>query len=193
MPMEDHTVVLPEKLRVCVFENCTEEKVRECLKCKRLFCIIHANRFSPNFCKECFTNLAVVEGKFTRTFDYYNEDTDEVIVTKESCTRYHMDGADWPFVVAFINKLTDDELKAVWNFNFFVMKQIETENENRKIKTAAKLRAQPTPRLIKQTVTTKKTVTKAPDTPEEMRKRLKKQGLPDAVIDQMIAVMTKGA
>lgn len=190
--MPEDVPVTPDTHITCAF--CTEQEFRKCRKCNRNFCIMHANRFSPNFCKECFANLSPIESKFTRTFEDYNTKTEQVVITKESCTRYYMDGPDWPFVGVWIDSLSDDELKGIWNFHFFIMKMIEAENENRKIKNAKRLRETPVPITAKiVTQTTKKTVTKQQDTPEELRKKLTKQGLPAAVIDMMVKAMTGGA
>lgn len=182
-----------ENLTVCVFGHCTEQDTLKCRKCQRNFCIMHANRFSPNFCKDCFSNLACIEDKFTRTFEDYDAKHDKMIVTNESCTRYYMDGPDWPFLTAWIDSLTDDQLRAIWNFHFFVMKTIEAENEVRKIKKSAKLREYKVEKQVSTTKTTKvksvTTKTVQVDTAEELRKKFKKQGLPDAIIDQMITAM----
>jgi hypothetical protein len=173
----------------CAFD-CTEQNVQRCRKCNRPFCIMHANRFSPNLCKECFTNLSVVEGKFQRTFEDYDAKSDKVTLTRETCTKYYMDGPDWPFLNAWIDTLTDDELRTIWNFHFFVMKTIESENETRKIEKYRKLREAPTPKLVSTVKTVKKTVAvQQPETADSIRAKLKKQGLPDAIIDQMVAVM----
>lgn len=184
---EEKEVKIYSNINICKFNNCSEQNVKNCKKCGRAYCIMHANRYSPNFCKECFTNLSVVESKFLRTFEDFDTDTDKLIVTKESCTKYYMDGPDWPFINTWIDSLTDDELKSLWNFHFFIMKTIEAENETRKIQKYKKLREQPTPKLISQV--TKKTVTKIADTEEDIRKKLKKQGLPDIIIEQMIKAM----
>jgi|SRR5579859_229510 len=176
-----------ENIITCAFDRCSEMDVHNCKKCGRPYCIMHSNRFSPNFCKECFTNLACIESKFTRTFEDYDEETDKTIVTRESCTKFYMDGPDWPFLTAWIDSLSDSELRTIWNFHFFVMKTIEAENEVRKIKKAKKLREMPTPVSTKTTVKLTKTVQVT--TADDLRKKFKKQGLPDAIIDQMILAM----
>lgn len=185
------------KIITCVFNSCTEQEVRNCRKCSRPFCIMHSNRFSPNFCKECFSNLSCIESKFTRTTEDFNEKTNNLVITKESCTRYYMDGPDWPFVTAWIDTLEDAELKSLINFHYFVMKTIEAENEVRKIRKYKKIREQSTSTSTTSTssinkikvvkTTTGKIQTK--DTEEELRKKFKKQGLPDIVIDNMIKAM----
>src|SRR5260370_42362783 len=118
-------LITTEKIITCAFNRCSEMDVHYCRKCERPYCIMHSNRFSPNFCKECFTNLACIESKFTRTFEDFDEKTDKLIITKQSCTKYYMDGPDWPFLTAWIDSLNDHELKTIWNFHFFVMKTIQ--------------------------------------------------------------------
>ena len=131
-----------------------------------------------------------MEGKFVRTFEDFDTKNDKLVITKESCTKYYMDGPDWPFLTAYIDTLSDDELKAVWNFHFFVMKLIESENETRKIERQRKIRETPLPvRIITQKTITK--VAKAVDTKEDVIKRLQKQGLPQNVIDMMVSAMVK--
>lgn len=173
-----------EKLVICVFD-CTETNIKLCKKCNRPYCLIHANRFSPNFCKDCFKNLSLVEKKFQRRTEDFDEVNDKLIIKTESCTQYMMDGIDWPFFNPWIADQTDEELSNLWNFHYFIMKSIETENDNRVIKKNAKIRNQPTPKLITTKTTMK--VTKAVDSKEDIIKKLKKQGLPQAVIDAMTA------
>lgn len=182
--------ITTDSLITCKFDNCTELDIVYCRKCNRPFCIMHSNRFSPNFCKECFSNLASIEDKFTRTFEDYDSKSDKVTITRESCTRYYMDGPDWPFLQVWIDSLDDNQLKAIWNFHFFVMKTIEAENEVRKIKKLKVLRETPVPRIQKATKI-KSVITKTVqiDTAEDLRKKFKKQGLPDAIIEQMITAM----
>lgn len=179
-----------EKIITCAFDKCSEMDVVNCKKCSRPYCIMHSNKFSPNFCKDCFTNLACLEAKFTRTFEDFDEITDKLIITKQSCTKYYMDGPDWPFLTAWIDSLNDHELRAVWNFHFFVMKTIEAENEVRKIKKYQKLREMPVvPKSSNSKSTIKLVKTVQVTTSEELRKKFKKQGLPDAIIEQMIQAM----
>ena len=192
----ENVELLDEVISVCVFNNCTEQHTSECRKCKRQFCIMHANRFSPNFCMDCFKNLAFIEEKFTRTFEDFDTKADKLIVSKQSCTKYYMDGPDWLFLTAWIDKLSDSELRAIWNFHFFVMKTIEAENETRKIREASRQREAKADKINGKVITTTtKTssgivkVTKPVDTAEDIRKKLERQGLPTAMIDAMIATM----
>lgn len=183
-----------DKVLICSFDQCSEQNVHKCRKCERPFCVMHSNKFSPNFCQECFKNLNAVEEKFHRIFDDYDTKTQKLIVTKETHTRYYMDGMDWPFVQLWIHELSDDDLRTWWIFHHSIMKSIEAENEVRKIKKAKKLREEPTPKFVT-TVKTKKDTTvkttKPLDSEEDVRAKLKKQGLPQMVIDLMIDTMKK--
>jgi hypothetical protein len=151
---------------------------------------MHCNTFSPNFCKECFKDLAVISDKFKRTFDYIG-DNGQLYIRTEERVRYYLDGMDWPFVTPWIHDLSDDELKSLWVFHHYIMKLIETENDTRNIEKARKLRESPVPRLISSTTVKSTRVTKpsVPETPESMRARLKKLGIPDVTIDAMIKAM----
>jgi len=51
-----------------------------------------------------------------------------------------MDGYGLAFLGLWINRLSDDELRAWWIFHFSIMKLIEVENETRKVKKARRLR-----------------------------------------------------
>lgn len=196
MPLDDSNTIVPidqpievsaETLVICTFDQCTITDVKLCRKCKRAFCIMHANRFSPNFCKDCFKNLSVLEDKFKRTTEDFDTKTDKLIIKSESCTVYRMDGIDWPFFNPWIASLSDDELSELWNFHYFIMKSIETENDNRVIKKNARIRNAPPVKLVKTTKTT--STIKPADTKEDVIKKLKKQGLPQNIIDMMVASM----
>ena len=179
-----------DQLQICVF-NCMEQQTQKCRKCNRNFCVMHASRFSPNFCQDCFKNISIVEDKFSRTFEDYDLKKDKLSIRRESCTRWYMDGPDWPFLNLWIDSLSDDELKIVWNFHFFVMKTIEVENETRKIEKARTLQSYPVSRITTTTTVKKVAKVQQPETPETIAAKLKKQGVPQNIIDMMIAAMPK--
>ena len=189
-----------ENLLTCSFVPCTEENVVRCRKCNRTFCVMHSNPFSPNFCKECFKNLAAIESKFERVFEDYDTKTGQVNIHKQTNTRYYMDGMDWPFIGLWIHKLDDDQLRAWWIFHFSVMKLIEMENETRKVERTRKRREDSTKFIgtgqfvtsVHKTRTQTTKVMKTPDTEDVLRAKLKKQGLADNIIDMMVAAMKKG-
>jgi hypothetical protein len=202
MPEEVNTTVVPQKEQTennqnenraitCSFSQCTDEHVTECRKCKRPFCVIHANRFTPNFCQECFKHLSAVEEKFSRVFDDYDTKTNTVTIKKTTNTRYYMDGIDWPFLGVWIRNLSEDELRIWWIFHFSVMKLIETENESRRVEKYRKLRDQSVGLISKTQTTSKGTtkITKPVDTADDVRKKLRKQGIPENIIEMMVKTM----
>ena len=179
-------------LQICSFSPCTEQNCKACRKCNRFYCIMHTNHFSPNFCMDCFNNLSIVRDKFEKIIKEYDENTDQVIVEKRSCTRIKLDEMDWPFLSKWIDLHNDEELHALWEFHYFIIKFIEHENDIRVIKKLKRIREQPTPRLVTTKQSKTKSTTKMADSPDDLKKRLKKQGLPDVVIEQMVLALQQG-
>jgi hypothetical protein len=176
-----------KKLNTCVF-LCNEEITINCLKCKRPFCINHASRFSPNFCQDCFKALSLIVDKFERRVEDYDAVTDSVITRKETCKRLRLDGPDWVFYTAWIHKLTDEELQVVFEFHYFVVKLIETENEQRKIKNRTKLQGMPLPMGVSTTTETRtKRVAKPKDPLTELKRMF--PGKSEAFYTQMLTTM----
>lgn len=180
---------IADTIVICAFD-CTEQNTKKCRKCQRSFCIMHCNTFSPNFCKDCFKDLAIISDKFKRTFDHIS-DNGQLFVKTEERVRYYLDGMDWPFVTPWIHSLSADELKSLWVFHHYIMRLIETENDTRAIEKNRVLRNSPVPRLITGTTTRTIRTTKPtqPETAETIRAKLKKQGIADFIIDAMITAM----
>lgn len=183
---EKETPVLAPTLVTCSF--CTKEQIRNCRQCKRPFCTDHSHRFSPDFCQDCFKNLSVIADRFTRTTEEYDHQRDEMVTRRESCDRLRLDGPDYPFLTMWIDKLTDEELKSVYEFHYFIVKIIEHDNEIRKIGKQKRLRETP----VQITKTTETRVRKEAK-PKDLGAELKKLGLPQAVIDAMIAASKGGS
>lgn len=162
---------------------CLEENVKKCLKCQSLFCSKHSASFSPNFCKDCFNNLAVVMSRFTRTTTEYDPVNDTVEKITSGCARIQLDGPDWIFYSDWIASLSDDDLAVIYEFHYFVLKLIEHDNEVRKVSRARKLASLPTPIGV---VTTKTSSTKKEAKPKDMQKELEKLGMNADVIKAML-------
>jgi hypothetical protein len=160
-----------KKLNTCVF-TCNEEITIACRKCGRNFCINHASKFSPNFCQDCFKALSLIVDKFERRVDDYDAVTDSIVTRKESCKRLRLDGPDWVFYTVWIHKLSDEELQVVFEFHYFIVKLIETENEQRKINHAQRLRGMPVPLGVKTTTETRTKRTVKPKDPLTELKRM---------------------
>jgi hypothetical protein len=185
--LNEGQLLVPLSLITCFF--CTKEEVRKCRKCQRNFCTDHSHRYSPDFCQECFKNLSIIADKFIRTSEEYDHQNDQVVTRRETCDRLRLDGADYPFLTMWINKLTDEETQAVYEFHYFIVKLIEHDNEVRKIGKQAKLRQYPV-----QTVKTTEVKVRRETRPLDLAAELKKKfpGLPQHVIDSMVAA-SKGA
>jgi len=179
-------ILPPEQLIVCTW--CSTEEVKLCFKCNKPFCTAHASRLTPQACKDCFNGVTVFLDKFTRVTEDYDSVTDQMVTRRESCDRIRLDGPDYVFYQDWVHKLMDDELKSVFEFHYFIVKLIEHENEIRKVKKTQKLR-ETTPILSSKTTEVK---VKRETKPKDMRSELKKLGLPDVVIDQMIAAAQAG-
>lgn len=185
-----HFASIEKHIDQCVFHSCTEQNTKRCRKCNRPFCIMHCNHYSPNFCQDCFKDISIVADKFKRTFDYIGSNGQLFVKTEEN-VRYYLDGPDWPFVMPWIETLSDDELKIMWVFHHSIMRAIELENDTRKTQGLRKLRETPTPRLTTQTVSKIKKVTKVqvPETPEQLVAKWRKMKLPEATIKMMLAAL----
>lgn len=185
-PIEETT----EPIVICAFSQCTEQNVKRCRKCNRPFCILHCNHFSPNFCKECFSNLGIVAEKFKRSFDYIGNNG-QLYTQTETRIKYYLDGIDWPFIMPWIDSLNDEELGILWVFHHYIMRMIEVENDTRRVQHTRQLQNTPVPKLITQTVSKKVTKINQPETPEQLKAKWLKQGLSAAVVDMMVAALEK--
>jgi hypothetical protein len=173
-----------DTVTICAFD-CSEQNVKRCRKCNRPFCIMHSNHFSPNFCKDCFKELAIIEDKFKRTFDEIGNNG-QLRHRVEERTRYYLDGPDWPFLTPWIDSLSDDELKIMWVFHHYIMKLIETENDTRKIEKYRHLASTPVPKLVTTTKTRSVTKVTQTETPETLEAKWRKLGIDENTITVMI-------
>lgn len=165
---------------------CLIDKVKTCLMCKSFFCSIHANNFSPNFCKDCLTNLSVVMSKFNKTTSEYDPVTDTIEKVSSGCERIQLDGPDWIFYSEWIQNLNDEDMKVIYEFHYFVLKLIEHDNETRIVKRKNKLASTKMPLSV---VTTKTSTTKREAKPKDVQKELEKLGIPTDTIKTMLKTM----
>src|SRR5882724_8930247 len=149
MASSELKLVSAQALPTCKF--CLNEQTKVCIRCQSRFCTIHAAKFSPNFCKDCLTNLAATIERFQRTSTEYDALDDKLVTHTSTGTQIKIDGPDWVFYQAWIEQLSDDELREIYEFHYFVLKIIEYDNETRKVKKAKKLATAPTPLSISTT------------------------------------------
>lgn len=180
--MTEEIVTNTPDASLVICKYCTDENVKKCLKCQSPFCALHAAHFSPNFCKDCFQNLNVILGKFTKTTTDYDARTDTLEHHTSGCKQIRLDGPDWIFYTSWIHMLSDDELEQVYEFHYFVLKMIEHENELRKIVKKDRLKKAVIPIGANPLQVKAKREVKAKD----MQKELEKLGLPKDVIIVML-------
>jgi hypothetical protein len=175
------------KIQLCSFD-CISEDVKKCCKCDKFFCVIHASNFSPNFCQDCFKNLSVIISKFEKRVEDYDVSTDTVTTHKSSCRQISIDGPSWVFYTAWIKQFTEEQLKEIFEFHYFMVKMIESENENRRVRAAQKIREMPLPFRVTRTKETKTSKTTTVIDPKaELKKKFPK--LSEDMIDAMIKVL----
>ena len=168
---------------------CSSEEVLNCKKCNKPYCSLHASRWSPLFCQDCFGGngkLKVIEDRFVRTVEDYDFVNETLVQRKQDCRRLRMDGEDWVFITKWINSLSDEELESVLEFHFFTIKQIEIANETRQVKRKDALKDKKVKGMG--IVTTTETKTRKVKAQVDLATMLRKQfpNMPQAVIDQMV-------
>ena len=181
----------PIKLKQCVFD-CISEETKECLKCHRNYCVIHSSRISPNFCQDCFKNLALIVDKFERRVEDYDALSDTVTTKKESCKRLRFDGPDWLFYTGWVDKLSDEDLQTVWEFHFFILKLIENHNEIRGARKRDAIKGVKVVGAFQTTTTTEKRVKKEVKPKDPLKELMKVfPGQTEDFYKNMLAVMGK--
>ena len=161
---------------------CLNENVKICLKCQSRYCSIHAAKFSPNFCKDCLTNLSAILDTISRTTTEYDLIDDALITKSVQSKTLQLDGPDWVFYSKWIEDLPEDQWLEIYQFHYFVLKMMEYENEIRKVKRAKKIASAPlSVRVTKETKSTKQV------TEVDMQAKLIKLGIDVATIKVMLA------
>lgn len=159
---------------------CLNEHVKICLSCQSRYCAIHAAKFSPNFCKDCLSNLSAITSRVPRTSTEYDLLDDKLIIRTVESRTLQLDGPDWIFYNQWISDIKEEDWLEVYQFHFLVLKMMERDNELRKVKKARRIAAA-TP--IKLTPEAK---TKKPPTAAEMQLSFEKMNIPSAVIKAMM-------
>jgi hypothetical protein len=169
------------QLTSCAY--CTNNNVKTCIKCQKVFCSEHASHISPQFCKDCFSQVTVLIDKYTRTTEEYDEINDSVETHKTSARRIRLDGPDYVWYSAAIQLLTDDEIVTQLQFHKFMVSLLEHLDTVRTVKKSQELAKQKVPLSVRTTTETrqKKTVQK-----KSMRDILKASGVSGDLLEQML-------
>lgn len=171
----------------CVDGAESNPEVKACMKCTKPFCAEHASRISPNFCKDCFAELAVVIDKYTKVEEEYDEKSDSVVTHKQSCRRIRLDGPDFVWYSIAITLLTDEELKQVLEFHRYMVTLIESTSMIRTVKASQALAGQKQTRTITTSTTTEVKKTRKVKTQKSLRDVLIASGITDpATLDSML-------
>src|SRR5215831_5027059 len=150
---------------------CLNENIKLCLKCKSRYCSIHAAKFSPNFCKDCLTNLGVIIDTVNRTSTEYDMLDDSLITKVTQSKTLQLDGSDWVFYSKWIEDLREEDWLEIYQFHYFVIKMMEYENEVRKVKAARRIASAPLSVRVTKESKTKKEVSQV-----DMQTKLEKLG-----------------
>lgn len=189
--------LIPALISIVVCSWCSSEEIKLCQKCNKPFCTLHCSRWSPMFCQECFGSngrLKLIQDKFTKSVKDYDVVNETLVTRKTECDRLRMDGEDWVWFTKWINQLSDEDLEIVFEFHYFVIRQIELANETRKINRRDKLVGRKV-KLSSGITTTTETKTKKVKTQVDMGTMLRKQfpNLAQSIIDTMVEAAKKAA
>lgn len=160
---------------------CLSEHVKLCLMCQSRFCVLHAAKFSPNFCKDCLSNLSAIIGTMSQTGTEYDMLDEELVIKVTQYKTLQLDGPDWIFYRQWIENLREEDWLEIYQFHYFVLKFMEYQNEVRKVKRAKRIASAPlSVKMVKQ-ATTQKVVA-----PIDMQTQFEKMKIPTATIKAML-------
>jgi len=163
---------------------CLNEQVRECLKCQSRYCVLHAAKFSPNFCKDCLSNLTAILEKIKHTSTEYDMFEDELVVKSVESKKLRIDGPDWIFYSTWIENLQEEDWLQIYQFHYFILKMMEHENELRKVKTAKRIASAPLSVKVTKESKSKKEVKQI-----DMQAYFEKIGIPAHQVKAMLAAI----
>lgn len=184
--LEPQVLPTQAELKPTCFKCDIVDHIHTCKKCGNLHCHTHTSKISPLFCEDCFKEVTLTVEKYTKTEEDYDDVLDRVITRRNTCKVVRLDGPDYVWHLRWLQKATDEELAIIYEFFFFMMKFIENENDTRKVaKRAERVRTQ----VPLRTTTVKETKEKKVTKPKDLKAELLKQGLPEHVVNAMLAAM----
>lgn len=160
---------------------CLNEQTKTCLMCQSHYCVLHSAKFSPNFCKDCLTNLSVIMDTISRTSTEYDMLDDELVTKVIQSKTLQLDGPDWIFYRTWIDNLSEENWLEVYQLHYFVLKYMEYQNEVRKIKRARRIAQAPLSVKMTKEAKTKKVVATV-----DMQAQFEKMNIPVATIKAML-------
>ncbi len=129
----------------------------QCLRCQKWLCWECCSKLDPSYCIECIADVTVKDDTFTRTETDFNEKTNVMTTTTARCRHISFVGADWVWHSKSISTMSDEDLKARFEYYRATVAQMELEITTRRIKKTHQMYSLPgQPRTF--TVTTKREV-----------------------------------
>lgn len=171
----------PEAAVPVCCKYCLSEQTKTCLMCQSRYCVLHAAKFSPNFCKDCLTNLSVIMDTISRTSTEYDMLDDQLVTNVIQSKTLQLDGPDWVFYSTWIENLREEDWLEIYQFHYFVLKYMEYQNEIRKVKRAKRIASAPL--SVKMTKESKITKVAAP---VDMQTQFERMKIPEATIRAML-------
>jgi len=128
-PEQEHVIV-----PVCYLCDGTEV-VGKCIHCSKPFCARDTNRIDPRYCAECMSDIVIEETTFTKKSEEYDEDTDTVHHTTQSCRDILFRGIDWMFACKRLSSMTDTEAKTELEYHRAMVHFLESDLLSRSVKS----------------------------------------------------------
>jgi hypothetical protein len=121
--------------RTCLEANLTEDvRISRCTKCAFLYCTHFASTIDPQYCTECLSDVSLHKEVVTKTYTYYNEETDTLTEYKRRARYIKLEGLDWLFAQRKIIALSDNELELAVEYHREILNGMLKEREERRIK-----------------------------------------------------------
>jgi hypothetical protein len=121
--------------RACLESNLTSEIIIcRCTQCAELFCIHFSSNIDPSNCTECLSDISLHKEVVTKTYERYNEETEEVSSYKRRARSIRLEGMHWLFFQRKILQMSDDALELAIEYHREILLGMLSEREERKTK-----------------------------------------------------------
>jgi hypothetical protein len=122
---------------VCLNDNLLQKVgIAYCPRCRFPYCMHYASKVDGQYCVDCMSEISMLKEVITKTYEHehYDEEKDDVIVTKYSrrARRIEITGLDWLFAQRKIKDLTDAELDMSIEYHRALQSAMLLEAEERR-------------------------------------------------------------
>jgi hypothetical protein len=123
--------------RSCIETNLIEDvRIQRCKQCQFLYCVHFSSNIDPQYCTECLSDVSMLKEVVTKTYQYYNEETDTVTEYRRKARSIRLEGADWLFRQRKIVSMSDESLELAIEYHREILSGMLKEREERRIKHA---------------------------------------------------------